>query len=121
MTTKPGPSYAPVYAAALYPDLAKLAREHGYALAVHGSLRRDFDLIAVPWVDAVSEPQTLVNAILAGFDVRQIGEPGDKPHGRRAWTISVGHGTCAIDLSFLPRAVTVQNVELGDDSEDPLY
>ena len=40
---------AAVYAAALYPDLAEIAREHGYALAVHGSLARDFDLIAVPW------------------------------------------------------------------------
>ena len=29
--------------------IRKLAREVGYAVCVHGSLKRDFDLIAVPW------------------------------------------------------------------------
>ena len=37
------PTYAAVYAAALYPDLCKLFQKHGYALAVHGSLARDFE------------------------------------------------------------------------------
>ena len=103
--TKPPPSYAPVYAAALYPEMAAIAREHGYALAVHGSLQRDFDLIAVPWVEeGVSPPQALVDAIVGRFHpARQIGEGNTvKPHGRRAWTISIGHGNCACDLSFMP-------------------
>ncbi len=99
---KPSPSYAPVYAAALYPELAKLAREHGYALAVHGSLQRDFDLIAVPWVDRPSEPHLLVDAITTAFDVRVVGSWAEKPHGRLAVSISVGHGFCQLDLSFMP-------------------
>lgn len=41
---------APFYAAGLYPKLADIFRSHGYALAVHGSVGTDFDLIAVPWV-----------------------------------------------------------------------
>jgi hypothetical protein len=99
---KPEPSYSPIYAAALYPDLAVIAREHGYALAVHGSLRRDFDLVAIPWVEKPSEPQVLVDDICKKFLIRQIGTVGKKPHGRRAWTISIGHGHCALDLSFMP-------------------
>jgi hypothetical protein len=104
---KPKPSYAPVYAAALYPDLAPIFREHGYALAVHGSLQRDFDLIAVPWVDdpQPSDPQTVLDAITSAFAIRQITPPGtgnDKPHGRQAYTISIGHGHCSLDISFTP-------------------
>jgi len=102
---KPKPSYAPVYAAALYPQLAELARKHGYALAVHGSLQRDFDLIAVPWTETVSEPQVLVDAITSGWAAKEVGgPPSDRPHGRRTWSLSIGFGTCAIDLSFMPRS-----------------
>jgi hypothetical protein len=100
---KPKPSYAPVYAAALYPQLAEIAREHGYALAVHGSLQRDFDLIGIPWAEHPSDPQTVVDAFTSTFAIRKVdGPPSDKHHGRRAWTLSIGHGECAIDLSFMP-------------------
>lgn len=102
---KPKPHYAPVYAAALYPDLATIAREHGYALAVHGSLARDFDLIAVPWVDNPSEPATVLDDITSKFAIRLItpkDKGNDKPHGRQAFTISIGHGDCALDISFMP-------------------
>jgi hypothetical protein len=53
-------NYAPIYAAALYPELSEIARSHGYALAVHGSLARDFDLICVPWAVQISEPKNCV-------------------------------------------------------------
>src|ERR1039457_6181828 len=39
------------------------ARKHGYAIAVHGSLKRDIDLIAVPWVEHASTPRQLADAI----------------------------------------------------------
>lgn len=105
---KPEPSFSPVYAAALYPQLAVIARSHGYALAVHGSLQRDLDLIAIPWVENPSEPQTVIDAFCSAFCIRQIGKPQEKLHGRRAWTISIGHGECAIDLSFMPVAPEVK-------------
>ncbi len=95
------PNYAAVYAAALYPDLCKIFQSHGYALAAHGSLARDFDLIAVPWIEKVSEPADVVKEIMTRFWIQQIGEYEVKVHGRLVYTISVGHGECAIDLSFL--------------------
>lgn len=97
------PTYAPVYCA-LYPELAQIARKHGYALAIHGTLGRDMDLICVPWAELVSEPIDVVNEITSTFAIIRVGEPGKKNHGREAWTISVGHGECAIDLSFMPKA-----------------
>lgn len=49
----------------LIDPLRERARELGYALAVHGTLRRDIDLIACPWtVEAVPERE-LAEALFA--------------------------------------------------------
>lgn len=109
---KPEPSYAPVYAVALYPDLARTFREHGYALAVHGSLQRDFDVIAIPWTEDPSPPDKVIAEIVQSYFIRQIGEPTEIRHGRIAYTISVGHGCCALDLSFMPTRPTDEIAEL---------
>lgn len=96
------PNYAAVYTVALYPKLAKIFQKHGYALAVHGSLARDFDIIAVPWGEKLSSPQEVIKEITDGFVIHQIGEPDTRRYGRVAYTISVGFGECALDLSFFP-------------------
>lgn len=96
------PNYGPVYACAMYPKLCPIFHRHGYALAVHGSLARDFDLIAVPWAETVSEPSAVLAEITDGFAIRLIGGLDKKPHGRQAQTISVGFGECSVDLSFMP-------------------
>lgn len=95
-------NYAPIYAAALYPQLAEIARKHGYALSVHGSLARDFDLFCVPWSEKISEPIEVIKAICSKFYIRQIGEGTLRNHGRIAYTLSIGHGECACDVSFIP-------------------
>lgn len=97
---KPGPCYAPVYAAALYPELAALFREHGYALAVHGSLRRDFDLVAIPWGEEISNPLVILREITSEWAITLAGELTEKPHGRLCQTIAIG-GFCSVDLSFI--------------------
>lgn len=96
------PNYAPVYAAALYPKLAKIFQKHGYALAVHGSLARDFDLIAVPWAEKISHPDEVIKEITNKYVFKQIQEPDVKRYGRVAYIISVGFGECTMDLSFFP-------------------
>ena len=95
------PNYAPMYCA-LYPGLAEVTREHGYALAVHGSLGRDMDLICIPWIESPSDPGDVVKAITSKFHIRTVGDPDTTHHGRERWTISVGFGECLIDLSFMP-------------------
>ena len=98
-------NYAPVYCA-MYPKLAEIARQHGYALAVHGTLSRDMDLSCIPWTEAPSEPICVIESIKDAFCLRTIGEPDTALHGRERWTVSVGFGECFIDLSFMPRGVT---------------
>lgn len=95
------PNYAPVYAAATYPMLAAIFQRNGYALAVHGSLARDFDLIAVPWNEAPSDIEDVLKAITKETAMRIIGDYEVKPKGRLAYTLSVGFGECAVDLSFI--------------------
>lgn len=57
---------APVYCA-LYPALAEIARKHGYAMAIHGTMARDFDLICIPWVETPSKPEEVVSEITATY------------------------------------------------------
>lgn len=96
------PSYAPLYAAAAYPMLAEICNSHGYALAVHGSLQRDLDLVAIPWDEKVSTRRTLLKAITTKTAIKIIGRADKRRYGRIAYTLSVGFGECAVDLSFLP-------------------
>lgn len=52
------------YRASIYawmvPRLTEVARDCGYALGVHGSMHRDLDLIAVPWVDEAKSADDLI-------------------------------------------------------------
>lgn len=100
--------------AQLLPRIRKTAKKLGYAIAIHGSLARDFDLLAVPWVDKASEPQKLVDTIaeeVGGFVIGDTGghkggtvsqKPTKQPHGRMSWNICWG-GRVFIDLSVMPR------------------
>lgn len=94
-------NYAPVYAC-IYPQLAELTRRHGYALSAHGTMGRDFDLIAVPWTENPSPKEAVIADICESFAIRQVGEPGAKLHGRVAYTLSLSFGECALDFSFMP-------------------
>lgn len=98
-------NYAPIYAC-VYAQLAEVTRSHGYALAAHGSLAADFDLVCIPWVPGVSDPQSVVDEITSRFAIKQVGKPERKEHGRIAYTISFEFGECRLDLSFMPAANT---------------
>ena len=108
--------------AALLPDVVKAGRDCGYAIAPHGSLARDFDLIAVPWTDEAASAQELIMRILSvtgatfreGSRQLEGGEwerthgdiPSRKPHGRLAWSLHLGHSNLYLDVSVMPRAST---------------
>lgn len=102
------PAYAVALACSL-PGLQRIAREHGYALALHGSMVRDFDLVAVPWNEEPSTPGVLIEAIrekVGGFirDESEFGHnPNSKPHGRMAWSIYlVKWDLPYLDISVMP-------------------
>ena len=98
------PNYAPLYAAAMYPLLAGICNEHGYALAVHGSVANDFDIVAIPWDKKVSSPRKLMNAI-EKKTVMKFEDREKKEHGRIAYRCAVGFGVCRLDFSFFPNYV----------------
>jgi hypothetical protein len=98
-------SYGPFYAAGIYPKLADIFRRHGYALAVHGSVQNDFDLIAVPWVENAGEPEAVVTEVNAAFAATfSRPDPAVRAHGRIAYKLAISFGDCALDISFMPRA-----------------
>lgn len=94
---------------ALMPVLREVAEQYGYALAVHGSLQRDIDLIAVPWRE---EPMPVDSLVAALHNVCEavysctLSTATDKPCGRRAWVILFpGFEAMYIDLSVFPPPV----------------
>ncbi len=129
------PTHGPIFAC-LYPGLCDKARSLGYALAVHGSLANDLDLIAVPWTEDAVDAVTLKDALMqhigaCGYadllkrdspwltadqrkrvcDRQGLGlesEVTGKPHGRVAWNLYLWAGA-KVDLSVMPRAVSSAN------------
>lgn len=85
----------------------EVARAHGYAIGVHGSQKRDLDLIAAPWTESCSGPQALVCAIMEALGSSWWLRPEVvlKPNGRKAWTIYT-HDHLYIDLSVMPILAT---------------
>lgn len=96
------PNFAPFYAAGMYPGLCKIFQKHGYALAVHGSMARDFDLIAVPWVTRPHKHTTVIRDIKKKYAVIFSAKPKKMKHGRIAYSLSVSFGNCYLDVSFFP-------------------
>lgn len=98
----------------ILPKLREAARACGYALGVHGSMRRDLDLIAAPWVADHADKEALARALhraACGYVQKEgyrWGVHDPKPCGRIGtvfpvcWTewneTSAGH----IDLAVMP-------------------
>lgn len=104
----------------LIAPLRERARELGYAIGVHGSLKRDIDLIACPWTDEAVDAKTLAEALrvvaaehnggiafMGPYEAddewfRNGCQPYGKPHGRMCWSFHLGGGPY-LDLSVMPR------------------
>ena len=94
-------NFAPVFAC-MYTELAEQARSSGWALAVHGTMGRDFDLVYVPWVRDPVEPKRVVSAACNWFAIEQVGEPSTSYHGRLIYTVKLAFTECFLDMSFMP-------------------
>ena len=101
-------TYIPNMYAILLPKLRGVAFRHGYALMIHGSMMRDFDLLACPWVENAKPADALAAAIMEAcggymIEPREGSDPTKMPHGRLAWSIHLG-GHLYLDLSVMPTA-----------------
>ena len=101
--------YRPLAFINLLPIINKVAKEHGYAITIHGSLQRDYDLVAIPWTDKVSTCNNLIAAIekaCGGFQLERVSKKRPyytrKPHGRKAYIIHLGAGVY-MDISVMPK------------------
>lgn len=87
--------------------MSRVAEACGYTLALHGSLARDLDLVAIAWRPLAVSPEALLAAFvqkvdgLLHFPETEGGAWTDMPHGRRAVTILLAGGGW-IDLSVIP-------------------
>lgn len=84
------------------------ARSVGYAVGLHGSMKRDVDLIAVPWTESAGTAQDVIDAIGKAIGARPIpGRHSDKPHGRFALNLDHPEQYAKhLDLSIMPRLAT---------------
>lgn len=106
--------YSPaIFYASYYPIIRDEAHKHGYAVALHGSMSRDMDIIAVPWREEVSEHGVLIRSIAdrlgmtipslrTSADGRPERNPDLRPHGRQAYAVLCEAGLY-IDISVMPK------------------
>ena len=104
------------------PAVRAAARELGYAIGLHGSMRRDLDLMAMPWRDGAADKDALARAIqkaACGFEMTTYAWEL-KPCGRMAVSFPV----CWTDTSEeFKRAVSFGHIDLsvmlGSQNTDP--
>lgn len=108
---------------AFYGILKDLAKEHGYALCVHGSVVRDFDIIAIPFADVVKPHEELLQAIknivgeVENHDPQLYDKVGYEPHGRICYTIECGAGGY-FDISFTPTLKQAMDKIKADENRE---
>lgn len=92
------------------PQVRAVLKDMGYAVAVHGSLTRDCDLVVVPWVENHATRLEVVARLLeelpdspidANYFRHMAATPHYKPHGRICHSIHIGWHLY-LDLSFTP-------------------
>lgn len=114
----------PPYFAIIASQLDRVAQRFGWAVTLHGSMSRDLDVVLIPWTDDAEHEDKVVDAIrffvegtyitsarkrnekkmksstkdgIAHFSVTE------KPHGRRAISLYIGHSQYYLDISIMPR------------------
>ena len=101
---------------ATLPAIREAAKFQGYAVAVHGSLKRDIDLIAVAWTDQAKPAPELVRAIMGAVggilgNCCMLTALSDRPHGRLSCTLVHPGFAGEIDLSIVPPRELVSSPE----------
>ena len=86
----------PSYFAIMFEPIKVIALKYGYNMVIHGSLNRDFDLIAIPWQEELGDVNEMINEIclFVGGKVHVFdGKPyTEKPHGRIGYVIDIYRG-----------------------------
>ena len=98
------------YYNSIIPTIREIAKDHGYAIAVHGSMTRDLDVMVMPWIKKAKSPESLAIAIMKALmghsymrkHFRENRDDCKKPHGRLTYVIPTKQNSY-IDMSVMPR------------------
>jgi len=98
-------NWRPSYYAMFLPEMRKIAIQHGYTMALHGSMGRDMDIVMIPWIENPKPIDEMIDKLCeaAGgcmHDVH-ISKVGDKPHGRIVYTLAIAADRF-FDVSVMP-------------------
>lgn len=98
----------------LLPGIRETAKKNGYAIAVHGSLSRDFDLVAFKWSEDAVLKDELIRQICTDLGIECADEflerKLERPFSRTSYDIQIGMGMY-IDLSVVDSIHTTLNQE----------
>ena len=109
-----------------WPALREAAAECGWALAIHGSVVHDLDLMAMPWREDHCTADNLANVIQSIFNDPPdfVREPSkyvsEKPNGRVVYTIFGGNSYVDLNVidSTWPYITDEQIVEAAKEQEN---
>lgn len=80
-----------VFYAAMWEDFRNAALDKGWALALHGSLASDMDIMAMPWTEEAVHPLEMILALKKCFDkpkeIHLTETP--MPNNRMVYTLSI--------------------------------
>jgi len=80
-----------VFYAAMWNDFRQAALNKGWALALHGSLANDMDIMAMPWTKEAVHPLEMILALKKCFDKPKeitLAET-EMPNNRMVYTLSI--------------------------------
>jgi hypothetical protein len=89
----------PSFYAYYFEPLKVIALKYGYNLCMHGSMKRDFDLVAIPWKDVVDSSDEMViemSKYMDGWIIKHSKEQGlynILPGGRKSYVINLNRST----------------------------
>ena len=80
--------------AAIWEDIRRCAMDNGWAVALHGSLSSDIDIMAMPWTEEAIPFQSLVKCLSELFEDNMLSSQwvisyGEKPFRRIVATIPI--------------------------------
>ena len=93
--------------ACMWDDIRQCAMDCGWAVALHGSLTSDMDIMAMPWTNEATSFEQLIEEIKNLFEHNELAHHStihyySKPHGRIVATIPIWWDFY-LDISTMPR------------------
>lgn len=106
-----GKKWMPAMYVVYFGLLQQIFNKNGYALCVHGSIMKDFDLVAIPFDHKISPHDKVLTEVkeMVGLSKQEVvgyRMTGLEPHGRMCYAIECGGGGY-FDISFTP---TIQQI-----------